>query len=60
VPPVSGPEASVELPAPPASTGTRADPAETRAFEELLASLRETRPKDDLSPIEKAYHFASQ
>jgi len=56
---VSGSEASVELPAPP-GTVSRADPAETRDFEDLLATLRETRPKDDLAPIEKAYHFASQ
>jgi guanosine-3',5'-bis(diphosphate) 3'-pyrophosphohydrolase len=44
VPPVSGSEASVE----------------TLAFEQLIVSLREVRPKDDLSPIEKAYQFASQ
>ena len=60
MPPVSGSEASVELPAPPSGTASRADPAETRDFEDLLATLRESRPKDDLSPIEKAYHFASQ
>ena len=37
-----------------------ADPEETRDFEDLLATIRESRPKEDLSPIEKAYHFASQ
>ncbi len=29
-------------------------------FEELLAAVREARPKDDLAPIEKAWQFASQ
>src|SRR5215467_14271149 len=36
------------------------DAAQSHAFEQLITSLREVRPKDDLSPIEKAYHFASQ
>jgi GTP diphosphokinase / guanosine-3',5'-bis(diphosphate) 3'-diphosphatase len=49
---VSGSEAGVELAAP--------DAAQTHEFEQLIASLREARPKDDLSPIEKAYQFASQ
>jgi len=49
---VSGSEADVELAAP--------DDSQTHAFEKLLASLREARPKDDLSPVEKAYRFASQ
>jgi guanosine-3',5'-bis(diphosphate) 3'-pyrophosphohydrolase len=49
---VSGSEADVELAAP--------DDSQTHAFEQLLASLREARPKDDLSPVEKAYRFASQ
>ena len=46
------PEAGVEL-APP-------DSAQTHEFEQLIASLRESRPKDDLAPVEKAYQFASQ
>ncbi len=52
MPPVSGSEAGVEVAAP--------DDAQTHAFQELLASLKEARPKDDLSPVEKAYRFASQ
>jgi guanosine-3',5'-bis(diphosphate) 3'-pyrophosphohydrolase len=36
------------------------DAAQTDEFEQLLATLREARPKDDLAPIEKAYQFASQ
>ena len=36
------------------------DEAQTQEFEQLLASLREARPKDDLSAVEKAYRFASQ
>jgi guanosine-3',5'-bis(diphosphate) 3'-pyrophosphohydrolase len=50
---VSGSEASVEIPVP-------ADAAQTDEFEHLIASLREARPKDDLSPIGKAYRFAAQ
>ncbi len=46
------PEAGVELAAP--------DAVQTHEFEQLIASLREARPKDDLSPIDKAYQFASQ
>jgi guanosine-3',5'-bis(diphosphate) 3'-pyrophosphohydrolase len=46
------PEAGVELAAP--------DSAQTHEFEQLIASLREARPKDDLAPVEKAYQFASQ
>jgi GTP diphosphokinase / guanosine-3',5'-bis(diphosphate) 3'-diphosphatase len=49
---VSGSEAGVELTAP--------DDAQTHEFEQLLASLREARPKDDLTPVDKAYRFASQ
>ena len=45
-------EAGVELAAP--------DAAQTDEFQQLLATLREARPKDDLAPIEKAYQFASQ
>jgi guanosine-3',5'-bis(diphosphate) 3'-pyrophosphohydrolase len=37
-----------------------ADAAQSQAFEKLIASFKEVRPKDDLSPIEKAYQFASQ
>ena len=29
-------------------------------FEELIASVREARPRDDLAPIERAYSFAAQ
>jgi GTP pyrophosphokinase len=36
------------------------DVAQERDFEELLALVREARPKDDLAPIDKAYRFASQ
>jgi guanosine-3',5'-bis(diphosphate) 3'-pyrophosphohydrolase len=49
---VSGSEAGVVLAAP--------DDDQTHEFEQLLASLREARPKDDLSPIDKAYRFASR
>jgi GTP pyrophosphokinase len=50
---VSGTEASVELPVP-------ADDGQSHEFEQLIASLREARPKDDLAPIAKAYEFAAQ
>jgi guanosine-3',5'-bis(diphosphate) 3'-pyrophosphohydrolase len=53
VPLVSGTEAGVELPA-------SADDAQSSEFEQLIAGLREARPKDDLTPIAKAYQFASQ
>ena len=56
---MSGSEAGVELPAP-LSAAIPADAAQEHEFEQLLASLREARPKDDLAPIEKAYRFASQ
>jgi guanosine-3',5'-bis(diphosphate) 3'-pyrophosphohydrolase len=36
------------------------DAAQAQAFESLIASLKEVRPKEDLSPIEKAYQFANQ
>jgi GTP pyrophosphokinase len=42
----------VEIPA------TRTD--SQNQFDELIAAMREARPKDDLAPIEKAYQFASQ
>jgi GTP diphosphokinase / guanosine-3',5'-bis(diphosphate) 3'-diphosphatase len=46
------PEASAEvIPAEAASPGE---------LEQLIAAVREARPKDDLAPIEKAYQFASQ
>lgn len=56
---MSGSEASVEVSAT-ANSVVPAGSAETHDFEELLAYLHETRPKDDLSPIEKAYRFAAQ
>ena len=36
------------------------DAAQAQDFESLIASLKEVRPKEDLSPIEKAYQFANQ
>ena len=45
-------EAGVEPAAP--------DAAQEHEFEQLLASVREARPRDELAPIEKAYRFASQ
>jgi GTP diphosphokinase / guanosine-3',5'-bis(diphosphate) 3'-diphosphatase len=51
VPPVSGSDASIDIPA---------DAAQAHEFELLLAALKEVRPKDDLTPIEKAYRFANQ
>ncbi|HEX4134741.1 MAG TPA: bifunctional (p)ppGpp synthetase/guanosine-3',5'-bis(diphosphate) 3'-pyrophosphohydrolase [Bryobacteraceae bacterium] len=59
MPTVSGSQAGVELPAPP-SMETSVDAVQEQDFEELLALVREARPKDDLAPIEKAYRFASQ
>jgi guanosine-3',5'-bis(diphosphate) 3'-pyrophosphohydrolase len=32
----------------------------SRELEKLIQTVREARPKDDLTPIEKAYHFAAQ
>ena len=55
--PAPGSEASVDTPAPPvSSTAVQRSPA----FEQLIATLREARPKDDLTPVEKAFDFASQ
>jgi GTP pyrophosphokinase len=54
---VSGTESGVELPAVPVEP-TPADPQSE--FEQLIAAVREARPKDDLAPIEKAYQFAAQ
>ncbi|MGH9659837.1 MAG: HD domain-containing protein, partial [Bryobacteraceae bacterium] len=34
------------------------DPAVERLFGELLDKVRESRPKDDLAPLEKAFRFA--
>jgi GTP pyrophosphokinase len=45
---------------PPAVPAEVPKAAESPEFEQLIASLREARPKDDLSPVEKAYAFASQ
>ncbi|HEY3823009.1 MAG TPA: RelA/SpoT family protein, partial [Bryobacteraceae bacterium] len=59
MPTVSGSQAGVELPVPP-SVEIPVDVAQERDFEELLALVREARPKDDLAPIDKAYRFASQ
>jgi GTP pyrophosphokinase len=56
VQPAPGSEASVDL-SPPAPA---ADSARSPDFELLIATLREARPKDDLTPVEKAYRFASQ
>jgi GTP pyrophosphokinase len=50
---VSGTEAGVELPPP-------AEDVQSHEFEQLIADLKEARPKDDLAPIAKAYQFASQ
>jgi GTP diphosphokinase / guanosine-3',5'-bis(diphosphate) 3'-diphosphatase len=47
----------------PLVSGSEAAPVEAappREFEQLIAAVREARPKDDLSPIEKAYRFAAQ
>ncbi len=41
-------------PVEPAPTDPQSD------FEQLIATVREARPKDDLAPIEKAWQFASQ
>lgn len=50
---MSGTEGSVALPA-------AAEDVQSQEFEQLIASLKEARPKDDLSPIDKAYRFAAQ
>src|SRR5690348_10826778 len=49
----------METPAPPGGE-ISADAVQTRDFEQLIATLRDVRPKDDLAPIAKAYRFASQ
>ncbi len=57
MPLVSGSDPGVEVPAveiPAARTDSQ------NQFDELIAAMREARPKDDLAPIEKAYQFASQ
>jgi GTP diphosphokinase / guanosine-3',5'-bis(diphosphate) 3'-diphosphatase len=57
VPLVSGSDSGVEVPAV-EIPATRTD--SQNQFDELIAAMREARPKDDLAPIEKAYQFASQ
>jgi GTP diphosphokinase / guanosine-3',5'-bis(diphosphate) 3'-diphosphatase len=57
VPLASGTDPGVESPAVPAEP-IPADPQSE--FEQLIAAVREARPKDDLAPIEKAYQFAAQ
>ncbi len=52
------PSDSVSLPEP-ALTPPAVDPVE-QLYRELEASVREYRPKDDLSLLEKAYRFASK
>jgi len=59
VPLVTGPEADATLPAAP-SAETAATPAPPTELEQLIAAVREARPKDDLAPIEKACQFAAQ
>ncbi len=43
----------------PSSEPTAASVAEDPDFQRLLATVHEARPKDDLSGIEKAWHFAA-
>jgi len=57
VPPITATPASPGETAPDATATLAPLPPE---FEELIALVRENRPKDDLSPIEKAYRFASR
>jgi guanosine-3',5'-bis(diphosphate) 3'-pyrophosphohydrolase len=51
---ISGSDPGVELPEIPVP------PAPPAELDQLIAIVRETRPKDDLAPIEKAYNFAAQ
>lgn len=54
MPLVSGSEPGLEPPAAPP------EPPLPAEFEELIAAVREARPKDDLAPIEKACRFAAR
>ena len=50
------------VPQPPARSQEHTSLAESQVeklFAELLAKVREARPREDLSPLEKAYRFAS-
>ncbi|PYT28849.1 MAG: GTP pyrophosphokinase [Acidobacteria bacterium] len=50
------------MPQPPARSQEHTSLAESQVeklFAELLAKVREARPREDLSPLEKAYRFAS-
>jgi GTP pyrophosphokinase len=55
--PAPGSDASVDPSGPPVPAP---DVPQSPDFELLIATLREARPKDDLTPVEKAYRFASQ
>ncbi len=57
MPLASGSDVGVEVP-PAEIPATRTD--SENQFDELIAAMRDARPKDDLAPIEKAYQFASQ
>src|SRR5580704_15957540 len=58
VPPATGFETTPELP-PPSPTVVQPAARVDADFERLLATVREARPKDDLSGIEKAWQFAA-
>src|SRR5690348_6941114 len=47
-------------PSPPVSVPPQEPSAVEKQLEKLLATVRESRPKDDLAPIEKAFQYATQ
>jgi GTP diphosphokinase / guanosine-3',5'-bis(diphosphate) 3'-diphosphatase len=57
VPLVSGSDPGIEV----AAAEIPVAPVDSQIqFDDLVAAMREARPKDDLAPVEKAYRFASQ
>ncbi|HWD97397.1 MAG TPA: bifunctional (p)ppGpp synthetase/guanosine-3',5'-bis(diphosphate) 3'-pyrophosphohydrolase [Bryobacteraceae bacterium] len=56
MPPVSGIQTTADVSAPPCLPAGPVSPD----FERLVSTLKETRPRDDIAPVEKAWRFASQ
>jgi GTP pyrophosphokinase len=57
MPPVPGVETP---PAAPPPQPPREPSVVEKQLEKLLATVRDARPKDDIAPIEKAFHYAAQ
>jgi GTP pyrophosphokinase len=53
-------EAPAASPVESPAAGATADASPDDQFEQLIAAFREARPKDDVTPIQKAWEFASR